>query len=411
MACPVFAEPGEMRTWTSVSGAKIEARLVEQNSFNVVLEQEDGKKLKIALQKISKADRKYIEMLEVKEYETEPAPPEQYAVPLGKTSAEIKCEKDAQWSYYIFMPPNFNLSRKWPVMFIMSPGGGGVGNINNYMEGAKKNGWILAVSVQSKNGFKQAGDAMIAMVDDVCSRHPVDEKRIYSSGFSGGARMAFSLAEHLKGNPHAGVLACGAGGLGSDMSEETVVYGICGSNCFNRWDMACTMKELKNKSSRLWFFPAGHAWAGSDLLTDGTCWLNGCYLKEVKKTDKLLTAERHRYAMMMLEHIGSMIEKDPERAYRMGAFMEGFGIQSYLKEDLKAHMDKLRGMPAIQNYVKAEAEMYELVNKYYATNVMDYKNNNCPPALTKDADTLAEKYKDLKLTETVKKMGAASVMP
>ena len=87
---------------------------------------------------------------------------------------------------------------------------------------------------------KAALDAGAAMVNDVSVRLPVDRKRFYSSGFSGGAHMAFRLAEQLKQPELAGVLPCGGGGPAQRLSTNTVIYGLCGTNCFLRREMART---------------------------------------------------------------------------------------------------------------------------------------------------------------------------
>lgn len=151
------------------------------------------------------------------------------------------------------------------------------------------------------------------MIEDVCEQHPIDEKRMYSSGASGGARQAFFIANEYKREPLAGVLASGAGSSGYSLDKDTVVYGLCGSNCFNRWDMACTFDSLNNDDSRLWFFPGGHTWGNAELISDGICWLNGCYLRELPMRDKELADERYRYSKMMLDQIGALSKSDPER--------------------------------------------------------------------------------------------------
>ena len=42
----------------------------------------------------------------------------------GSISPEIKCVKDEEWSYHVYLPKEFHTGRQWPVCFIMSPGGG-----------------------------------------------------------------------------------------------------------------------------------------------------------------------------------------------------------------------------------------------------------------------------------------------
>jgi len=126
--------------------------------------------------------------------------------------------------------------------------------------------------------------------------------------------MAFWLAEQMKSKGFAGVLACGAGGTPDKLSSKTVVFGLCGSNCFNRWDMACTFKRLKNNSSRLRFFVGNHTWADADLITYAMAWLNACCLKTMPQMNAAVEEKKHFVALVQ-ENIRQASESDPERAY------------------------------------------------------------------------------------------------
>ena len=108
----------------------------------------------------------------------------------------------------------------------MSPGGGNKGDLERYKPGAERNRWILAISKESKNGFEGSQKAIDSMLKHVTSKLPIDKKRLYTTGFSGGARMAFATARNYR--DIAGVIPCGAGGgLGT---PKQVAYGLCGSN-------------------------------------------------------------------------------------------------------------------------------------------------------------------------------------
>lgn len=406
-----IARGGEMRTWTSAKGESIEAKLIEQNEQFVILENDKGQRAKMRPHVFSEADQRYLRDRRLKP-QIAPAPPAtDYKLPLGTVTDEIKCRGNERWSYHVYLPSFFNPSREWPVLFVMSPGGGSAGALRRYVKGAEQNGWMLAVSRESKNGFDKSEEAVMAMIEDVRAEHPIDEGRMYSSGFSGGARMAFVVAERLKREPLAGVLACGAGGNPGAINRRTVVYGLCGTNCFNRWDMACTHDKLRNKDSRLWFFPGRHEWADSELILDGVCRLNGCYLKDARTSSVNVKKEKYRYTTMMLDRIRGLIDKAPERAYRLARFMNDFDVPREFTGDLRAILATLREKPAMQKYDKAEEAMYDLVSEYFATNPMDYRNNNCPEELTEDAEKLAQKYSDLKLAETIRKMGKPTQKP
>ena len=174
--------------------------------------------------------------------------------------------------------------------------------------------------------------------------------------------------------------------------------------------MACTQKALSNEF-HLWFFPGNHAWAGPVEIADGISWLNGRYLKKAPNTDKLLKQEKHRYVKALLATIAEVTESDPERAYRLAMALQDVGVPSYYRADLSSCTETLKAMPRLQAYPEAEAAMHALVEKHFATSVMDFRNNNCPRQLTSAADTLADKYKDLKLAATIRKMGGPTQIP
>jgi hypothetical protein len=54
---------GEMRTWTSQSGSKVDAKLVSMRTYDVVLQKADGTQLKIGRSALSKADQDYLNNL------------------------------------------------------------------------------------------------------------------------------------------------------------------------------------------------------------------------------------------------------------------------------------------------------------------------------------------------------------
>lgn len=102
-------------------------------------------------------------------------------------------------------------------------------------------------------------ESVYAMVDEVVGKYPIDKTRIYASGHSGGSRIAAELGEHMRKQGFAGLLANGAG-IGYDshgqvyqQSAKSSVYALCGSNCFNRWDMSYSTAQIKCKNKKLVF--------------------------------------------------------------------------------------------------------------------------------------------------------------
>lgn len=394
----------ELRTWTDRDGATIQARLVKHTPTTLTLQNENGIVLQVPLLKVSDKDKKYLESLKYQELELQPPPPENFEWPIGEISGVIKCKNNEKWSYNIYLPKHFNLSRKWPVMFIMSPSGGGSRVFDFYKEGAELNDWILAVSMESRNQFDESPQAAKAMFEDVLARFPIDATRLYSSGFDGGARLAFALAAESR-DDFAGILPCGSGALGLSFKSKTHIYGVHGSKSFNRWYMWCTFKEYRKGQSFLWIYPGEQEWASPQEFTDGMCWLNNKYLEDNFKKSKEQEAEWFRFMKMMVGQVAQLKESDPERAYRLIRLLDKTKAHPFFRTDLETLTKDLEGSETIKQYKLAEREMMDIAEKYFQTNPMDYKNNNCPTGLMKDAARVAEKYKDLKLSATIKTMG------
>ena len=202
----------------------------------------------------------------------------------------------------------------------MGPGGGSPGDADRYRAGAERNHWIIAISKQSRNEFEGSQDAVDAMIRHVTSKLPINTKRMYVTGFSGGARMAFATAEaHTE---IAGVLACGAGGhLGA---AHQVVYGLDGTNCFNRCDMANCFRDFKGRDNLLRFFPGQHEWAGEELCDDAITHLNGVYLFANRVTAPT------EWAAFTAE-VGDLVERSaktaPLRAYMWSSFLTERGVK------------------------------------------------------------------------------------
>jgi dienelactone hydrolase len=417
LAC--MAAAGEMRTWTSAKGSKIEAEMVKRVGRSVYLRTADGRRMQISIGALSAEDQQYIAQqvktgaaasIPASAKEPEPLPAD-FAWPVGKITDPIPASSDDQWSFRLYLPKGFSLDRKWPVMFIMSPGSGkNARTFQRYVKGAERNGWVLAMSVESRNNFKESPQAVKAMLADVRERLPIDEGRMYASGFSGGARMAFWLAGESK-PPLAGVLACGAGRSGVNLSDKTTVYGLCGSNCFNRWDMACTHRDLKNSDHRLRFFVGKHAWANDELLKEAMTHLDLVTLSRAKRTDKVAVLARDTAAAKRYAELLETAESDPCAAYESAVFLSGYKACPTVRRDATTLVTQLKKTSEVALHAEALDALGKFVDRHFATNVMDYQNNNGTKAAAKDGTELAEKYKDTRLAELFTKVGEKAPVP
>jgi len=153
----------------------------------------------------------------------------------------VRCIDRSEQSYTLYLPAQYDNKKSWPVILIFDPAARGKTGVSIFVEAARKYGFILACSNNSRNGpMGESFKAAYAMMHDVEKRFSVDQRRIYAAGFSGGSRFAMALA--IIENKISGVIGCGAG-LPNDRSflpsENSVFlfYGLVGNRDMNYLEM------------------------------------------------------------------------------------------------------------------------------------------------------------------------------
>jgi hypothetical protein len=197
--------------------------------------------------------------------------------PLGKVIDSVACKMTSGQSYALYLPTTYTPDKSWPVIFCFDPGARGRTPVDRLHEAAEKYGYIIAGSLNSRNGpLPKNAEAAKAMVNDVGGRFSVDPKRAYTAGLSGGARVAaaFALAGWSKG-----VIACSAGfPMGEDDIPPRlrfVYFGTTGIEDSNYREMIRLDDALAERSTphRIVVFDGGHEWAPSSLLQEAVEWL------------------------------------------------------------------------------------------------------------------------------------------
>lgn len=394
------AEPTELREWHATSGHKVEAKALQVAGGKVQLERADGAKVAVPLEKLAEEDRAFLrEHFELDEPADDGAGSEavpegeeadDLPYPTGAVTEEISCGDD--FSYFLYLPKSLRRGAKHPVLFLMSPGGGSKGTAKRYVRGAERNRWIVATSRQSKNNFEGSQDAINSMIKHVTRTLPIDGKRMYVTGMSGGSRMAFATSQVHK--EIAGVLACGAGGdLGS---SKQVAYGLCGSNCFNRTDMANSFRGFKSRDCLLRYFPGKHVWAGEELCDDGMTHLNGVFLID---NEDDYPAEFAHYVKEVMAIVGEAKESAPLRAYMWTSFLTDHKVDVPELADLHA---ALGSDPMNELYVEGLKDVSEFAQKQFgAISASQWQSD---PKISAACKREATKYAGTPWEEVLNKM-------
>ncbi len=179
-------------------------------------------------------------------------------------------------SYALFLPSNYSPQRAWPILYCFDPVARGRVPVELFRDAAEKHGWIVAASNLSRNGpFDASLKAADAMWRDTHERFRIDPARVYTAGFSGGARVATALA--MTTGQVAGVIACSGGFPGGRIPESIgfALFATGGTEDFNLDEVRDVERELAARKStvRLAIFDGPHDWAPAAVLAEGIAWM------------------------------------------------------------------------------------------------------------------------------------------
>jgi hypothetical protein len=209
--------------------------------------------------------------------------------PKGQIIDKVICAKDNLFSYALYLPSAYSTEKEWPVIVCFDPRAQGQRPVELLRNAAESYGYIVAGSLDSKNGpLEPSQQAAKAVWADIRERFPIDPERVYAAGFSGGAEVAV-LFPYFVETRVAGIISCGAG-LPSRHKPEWVkpaaYCGIIGSLDFRYWDMA-RLEEPFAKAEvthRIIYFDGWHQWPSGGLLAEAVEWLELIAMKSGLKS-------------------------------------------------------------------------------------------------------------------------------
>lgn len=202
----------------------------------------------------------------------------------GAIHERVACRTDPAQTYALYLPSSLAPERRGPVLFLFDPAARGPMAVEAFREPAETFGWILIGSNNARNGPLEASiRAARAVWTDARERWPIDARRVYAAGFSGGARVA-SLFPRIVGERIAGVIGCGAGlavGLKPGELGAAAFYGLVGFADFNYGEMRRLDQDLDVASvaHRVFVFEGVHAWPPLEDCIRAFEWLEAAAMK------------------------------------------------------------------------------------------------------------------------------------
>jgi tetratricopeptide (TPR) repeat protein len=197
----------------------------------------------------------------------------------GEVAEKITLQSHLDESYALFLPGGYKPEQSWPTIFCLDPRARGKTALERFVPAAKKYGYIVICSNNSRNGLNWTSISQIFsdLWEDTHSRFNIDPKRTYAAGFSGGSRLASTFASRCRGCL-AGVIGCGAGFPGDiapDAKTPFAYFGIAGVDDFNFGEMWQLEKKLSQLPAPYQFltFDGGHEWPPQERIEQAMAWL------------------------------------------------------------------------------------------------------------------------------------------
>ncbi len=195
--------------------------------------------------------------------------------------------KDAQtavgvWHYRLWLPKGYAAQpfKKWPCMFIMSPGGNA--DMGEMADHLKAKGYAVVLLVDSKNGpWGPVIGNFLAAHDDVIKRVRIEEGHKFATGHSGGARGSSLFVQARPG--FGGVILQSAGAAstqtgydvgGMQRNGKLYVAMTMGKSDPNREEVNRMKLAIGNPARfSAYEFDGGHVWAPKEVFEQAISWI------------------------------------------------------------------------------------------------------------------------------------------
>lgn len=356
----VFAAPTNSREWTSTAGTTIVGVATGLNDNTATLKTTDGRTLSVKLNQLIEADRKLLrkhfpsKTSETHESGTKAAT--NLPHPTGKVLGPIKSPEGS--SYFLYLPKSLKQDRDAPLLFYTNSSGGSKKLLSALVEGAEMLGWIMAISIESKNNGNNNIEHCKNAMDHIFKTLPVDPKGIFYTGNSGGGAMAFM---NTTTRTAFGVLPNVAYIPQGIEVRTSFIYGLGGGKDFNRYLTANAAEQYERKGFHR-MSPAGHGNCPNAYRIDGMIWMHAQLLN--KQRDREAQADfESAFIKWMKQNKG----KKPKRTYANAKFVSSIIDFSHANDTaLSTIMRELEADPNNTLYYEALLEIDKLSGKLMA---------------------------------------------
>lgn len=284
----------------------------------------------------------------------------------GTVVDPMECIDAPQQSYAVYLPSSYSPDRRWPVIYAFDPNGQGERAVEAYKGAAERYGYIVAASNNSRNGPGQTELAAAEAVwKDTHRRFSIDANRVYTTGFSGGAKAATYFALYCYTCHVAGVIAQGAGypALNSSIvpaNDHFAYYAVIGEDDFNFPDVMALRrkKDEQGEPFKVEVYPGSHQWAPGAVVEDAVAWME---LKAMQSGVEKVDAE---FVQKMFEQTQADEAKGEKAGDVLGQYYALRSVAWDFKglEEVRSFESELPRVKASDAWKKANREEQEQID-------------------------------------------------
>lgn len=214
--------------------------------------------------------------------------PQEAAFKRGEIIDSIPVIGTTNNTFALYLPNAYDSLKPSAIIFVFDPGGRGITGIKPFLASAEKYNYILVCSNNAKNGPYDSNFKITNhLFNYIFSIFSIDERRIYVSGFSGGARLATAIA--VSSGSIQGVVGCGAGFGGlpyvPTAQSKFSYVGLVGDRDMNYQEMIKIKTWLDSQpiKGEVFIFEDDHKWPPPEQLLRAFGWLElQAYEKGIK---------------------------------------------------------------------------------------------------------------------------------
>jgi hypothetical protein len=289
----------------------------------------------------------------------------------GKVVDHVTLSNNANHSFALYLPLQYDAAKKYPVLIFFDPHGGGAFAIGHYSHLANQYNCILMGSNDSKNGMDMNATFEIAneLVTEAKNIFSIDTNKMMLCGFSGGAKVALNAASQL--NNITKVVYCGAALPIQNCNHPLQMLGFAGLKDMNysevvSFSMNNFASFVKNYCVE---WNGKHEWADEKTFEQAFYFLNG-------ETEKLHLISLTNDKIKMLKQ-----EQNTHQAY----------ISSFQTEDMNFWEKEISRLN--QQKAKDKTGLSERLLGYISLACYSYSNRMLQQNQLNDAEKILLIYK------------------